>query len=109
MENNPPAPPGIRNVVLRPGGGLPFVVTTGGVTLESVGGRWAACDHCKELVQSRMDISIAIKATYQFLKNHPEVSGLNFSDILSRISAVQQAFWKNWDGLPAERIVGELS
>jgi len=109
MEYTPPAKPGTSNVVLQSHPNSPstiLVKTTGSLLLESTGGKWAACDRCKICIDAKKLHLLAYISTKQFIINH-NVQIFNERDIemiKQRIFNVQQAFWRNYDGQPAQRI-----
>jgi hypothetical protein len=102
METNEPPPKGQTNIVLQshPDGKSTILAETKvRLILESIGGRWAACDRCRELIDDRFISILAIIASEQFVKNHQlTLSSDQAAILIDRIFNVQQAFWRNYKG-----------
>jgi len=82
------------------------MMITSNIGVPSLGGKWAACNRCKELVDSKKMHTLAYISAEQYIRNH-RLEIINAKDIeilKERVFNVQQAFWRNYDGSPAQPI-----
>jgi hypothetical protein len=101
MQEMDAAPAGAINAVFRYG--KVVAETTKKMTLESIGGRWAACDECRGYVERHDALKLSWVAAVQYTINNriEQLTKTVLDEIHNGVAEVQQAFWKNWDQQPA--------